>query len=160
MHPLPHAARSDSRPGRSAPRGLLLIALALALGCSSKPTPDDPAVAHASGARARATIDANVTDPVRRERALQLVDQLVTAELAYLDRKEVLKSKLLTLNEDYDAERAAFLSVYQELDSARELAIEELLAPLDQLHSVLTEVQWNEVTGVLAESHGSWSAKP
>ena len=142
---------------RSPLRFGLLLAIALPLGCSSKPSPSRMELAVGSGERARATILERVADADRRERALQLLDQIVSAETALLERSSSLRAELFELNADYDADRAAFDSVYETLAIARTEALDDLLAPLSALEVVLQPEEWSALVETLEDSQGSWS---
>ena len=145
------------RPSRWALDALLLMATLSVIGCSSKPAPTRNDLAVESQNTARATILENVEDGARRDRVLELADQLAATEINYLKNQDALMGDLLELNEDYDSERDSFTSTYGSLGILRSETAEELLGSLAALEQLLDPDEWNALVDSLNRTQGAWS---
>ena len=158
MHDSMHAKPSGRRPARRALGSLLLLATLLVVGCSSKPAPSPRDLSVASANSARATILESVPDSPRRDRALEIVDQLFEIETDYVGKKNALVDQLSELNADYDADRGSFTDTYDAFQTLRVVTIEGMLEKLQAMELLLDEDEWSALADNMDKTQGKWSA--
>ena len=141
----------------TASRLILLLALVLSPACSSDPAPSRMDLAVDTGEVARATVRERVADPDRRDEALALVDEITAVESGYVKRERAIRVQLFELNANFDADPDDFRLLYDDLEIARDQALDELLANLNTLEVVLTREEWLALTDSLEATQGAWS---
>ena len=124
---------------------LLALALGLALpGCKSPPPPPEVA-AQKLTVQLRDAVTENVADAGRKDQMLALVGQLDTVQVDYNANVAAFVASYKQLNTGYETPRAAFDDLFKGYDAQRIASRDRFLAVHFQLTALATAAEWKKL---------------
>jgi len=123
----------------------LILALATAGGCSSKPALSPEQQAQADRTAYEAELRKVIPDPVRADKLMALTNEFQKLLQDTVTHVSSYRAKAAALNANYDATRADYDSLFNQQDAAREAFMQKATALREQMAALTTDAEWAQL---------------